>query len=104
MKESKLMITDYSSVGFDFSFLDKPVIYYQFDREKFLGKDPSHLNLDQDLPGSIVLNQEDLFETLNLYGQSHFAISEESKKRAKKFLTYRDRQKQTKGYSKPFLR
>lgn len=92
MKESKLMITDYSSVGFDFSFLDKPVIYYQFDREKFLGKDPSHLNLDQDLPGSIVLNQEDLFETLNLYGQSHFAISEESKKRAKKFLTYRDRQ------------
>ncbi|UKS65014.1 CDP-glycerol glycerophosphotransferase family protein [Rossellomorea marisflavi] len=91
MKESKLMITDYSSVGFDFSFLDKPVIYYQFDREKFLGKDPSHLNLDQDLPGSIVLNQEDLFETLSLYGKSHFAISEESKKRAEKFLTYRDR-------------
>lgn len=92
MKESKLMITDYSSVGFDFSFLDKPVIYYQFDREKFLGKDPSHLNLDQDLPGSIVLNQQDLFNTLDFYGENHFSISEKAKERATKFLTYRDRQ------------
>ncbi|MEX6101942.1 CDP-glycerol glycerophosphotransferase family protein [Mammaliicoccus sciuri] len=33
-KESKLMITDYSSVAFDFSFLEKPVIYYQFDRDR----------------------------------------------------------------------
>ena len=35
IKESKLMITDYSSVAFDFSFLNKPVIYYQFDRNEF---------------------------------------------------------------------
>ena len=28
--ESKLLITDYSSVAFDFSYLKKPVIYYQY--------------------------------------------------------------------------
>src|SRR5690606_34880423 len=48
IKESSLMITDYSSVGFDFSFLYKPVLYYQFDRARFIGKRPSHLNLDED--------------------------------------------------------
>ncbi len=30
-----LMITDYSSVAFEFAYLNKPVIYTQFDREHF---------------------------------------------------------------------
>lgn len=33
--ESKLLITDYSSVFFDFAYMRKPVIYYQFDIEEF---------------------------------------------------------------------
>ena len=30
-----LMITDYSSVAFDFAYLGKPILYYQFDEEEF---------------------------------------------------------------------
>ena len=30
-----LLITDYSSVSFDFTMLDKPVVYYHFDVERF---------------------------------------------------------------------
>lgn len=33
-----IMITDYSSVAFDFAYLKKPVIYFQFDRNEFLQK------------------------------------------------------------------
>lgn len=33
--ENKLLITDYSSVSFDFAYLKKPVIYYQPDRDEF---------------------------------------------------------------------
>lgn len=33
--ENKLLITDYSSVFFDFGYLKKPIIYYQPDRESF---------------------------------------------------------------------
>ena len=33
--ESDLIVTDYSSVAFDFAYLRKPVIYAQFDRESF---------------------------------------------------------------------
>jgi CDP-glycerol glycerophosphotransferase (TagB/SpsB family) len=32
---SKLLITDYSSVFFDFAYMNKPLIYYQFDRKQF---------------------------------------------------------------------
>ena len=36
MVKSKLLITDYSSVGFDFTFLNKPVVLFQPDRESYL--------------------------------------------------------------------
>ncbi len=35
LKSSAIMITDYSSVFFDFIYMKKPVIFYQFDEEKF---------------------------------------------------------------------
>lgn len=35
LKESKILITDYSSVAFDFAYMRKPLIYYQFDYEKY---------------------------------------------------------------------
>ena len=33
--KASILITDYSSVAFDFSYLRKPIIYYQFDRKEF---------------------------------------------------------------------
>ena len=35
LKESALLITDYSSVQFDFAYMRKPVVYFQFDRDTF---------------------------------------------------------------------
>ncbi|MCL1990905.1 MAG: CDP-glycerol glycerophosphotransferase family protein [Defluviitaleaceae bacterium] len=33
---SSMLITDYSSLGFDFTFLKKPVLIYQFDQDRYL--------------------------------------------------------------------
>ena len=35
MKKASMMITDYSSVFFDMIYMKKPVVFYQFDEEKF---------------------------------------------------------------------
>ena len=35
LKESALLVTDYSSVFFDFAYMKKPVLYYQFDETRF---------------------------------------------------------------------
>jgi len=90
LKESAMMITDYSSVAFDFSFLHKPIIYYQFDRSRFIGKRPSHLDLDNDLPGDIVYNQETLLEILTQYAENDFKMKSDNLIRSNKFLKYRD--------------
>lgn len=38
LKESQLLITDYSSVFMDFAYMNKPLIYYQFDCEEYREK------------------------------------------------------------------
>lgn len=46
---NKLLITDYSSVFFDFGYLKKPIIYYQADREEFFAGqlyDKGYFNYD----------------------------------------------------------
>ncbi len=35
LKKAGLMITDYSSIYFDFAYMKKPLLYFQFDYEKF---------------------------------------------------------------------
>ncbi|CAA6819744.1 MAG: CDP-glycerol:poly(glycerophosphate) glycerophosphotransferase (EC [uncultured Sulfurovum sp.] len=90
LKESMLMITDYSSVAFDFSFLEKPVIYYQFDTERFLGKYPSHLDINEDLPGDIVRNEDDALDRLALYIENDCKMSLENLEKSRQFLKYKD--------------
>ena len=38
LKESRMLVTDYSSVFFDFAYMRKPVVYFQFDPEEFFSK------------------------------------------------------------------
>ena len=90
IKESIVMITDYSSVAFDFAFLDKPVIYYQFDQERFLGKEGSHLDLERELPGNIVNSEDDLINSFCEIINDDFKISSENQKRVNKLLKYKD--------------
>lgn len=35
IEEADLLITDYSSIAFDFAYLKKPVLYYQFDGDEY---------------------------------------------------------------------
>lgn len=98
LKESAMMVTDYSSVGFDFSFLDKPVTYYQFDRRRFLGKGGSHLNLDKDLPGDIEYELDDLLDNIESYAKTNFKIKDINKVKSTKFLKYKDRKSSERIY------
>lgn len=91
IKTAAIMITDYSSVNFDFSFLHKPVHYYQFDRARFLGPNGSHLNLDEELPGRIAFDSAMLLGDLRQTLERGGVMEDRFRKRADNFITYRDR-------------
>ncbi|EKO4708648.1 CDP-glycerol glycerophosphotransferase family protein, partial [Campylobacter coli] len=64
---SSLMITDYSSVAFEMAYLNKPVIYYQFDHEEFFSShtlQKGYFDYEKDGFGPVVENEENLLKQL----------------------------------------
>ena len=61
---SDLLITDYSSVFFDYSNLERPVIFYMYDLDQYEHEMRGfYLSLDE-LPGPIVKDEEKLIEEI----------------------------------------
>lgn len=92
-KEASLLISDYSSVMFDFAYLYKPVIYCPFDKEEFFA---SHIYSEgyfddiRDGFGPVATNYEDLVKEFNTVFDNNFKLSDKYKKRIDKFYKYHD--------------
>ncbi|EFO5464230.1 glycosyltransferase, partial [Campylobacter coli] len=64
---SSLMIADYSSVAFEMAYLNKPVIYYQFDHEEFFNShtyQKGYFDYKKDGFGPVVEDEESLLKEL----------------------------------------
>jgi len=93
VKRCAVLITDYSSVGFDFGFQGKPVLYYQFDAMKFsLSRGKPLLNLNDDLLGPVCENESDLLSELTTLCEDQLRTPTKYKKRAEQFFEHTDNQ------------
>ncbi|WP_372886758.1 CDP-glycerol glycerophosphotransferase family protein [Psychrobacter sp.] len=65
---SKLIITDYSSVSFDMAYINKPVIYFQFDRDRFFAEHyrKGYFSYEQDGFGPVVTSHQELVNNLTI--------------------------------------
>ena len=57
---SDMLITDYSSVFFDYANLSRPIIFYMYDLEQYRGQIRDFYFPPEELPGEIVTTQEQL--------------------------------------------
>ncbi len=64
LMESKVLVTDYSSVAWDFHYMKKPVCFYHFDQEKFLETHGSYLNLNTDIFGNVIKTEDKLVDKI----------------------------------------
>lgn len=68
LKESEFLITDFSSIYFDMVYMNKPVIFYQFDQEKYnIGHYKKALEtryIDINKIGPIVMSHKDLLDKI----------------------------------------
>ena len=93
LKESALLITDYSSVYFDFAYMKKPLIYYQFDREEYRSKHYSKGYFDYDIMGfgEVVQNEDQLLKCMKSYIDSDFKLNEKYAIRSNHFFPLHDK-------------
>lgn len=70
---SDLLITDYSSVFFDYANLKRPIVFYMYDIEEYRDTLRGfYFDIEKEAPGPIVKNMQELndaLDTFNSYGK-----------------------------------
>src|SRR5699024_11924585 len=61
---SDVLITDYSSIPFEYSLLQKPMIFYAYDYDEYALKRGIGDNYTERVPGPVVYNTNQLIETI----------------------------------------
>ncbi|KZE08380.1 glycosyltransferase involved in cell wall biosynthesis/CDP-glycerol glycerophosphotransferase (TagB/SpsB family) [Bacillus mycoides] len=69
LKRHSLLITDYSTVSFDFAYMNKPVIFYQFDYDEFYSRhyNEGPINHKQDLFGPVLTDLDTILQSILQY-------------------------------------
>ncbi len=90
---SSVLVTDYSSVAFDFAYLHKPVVYTQFDKEEFYKKhtyNEGYFDYERDGFGPVCYDAETAVEELIQLIENGCAENDKYLKRIDDFYPYHD--------------
>lgn len=92
LKESAVLITDYSSVFMDFAYMEKPIIYFQFDKEEYREKQlqEGYFSYEKDGFGPICTNNEEIIKYIKLLNNDNFQTEEKYLKRMKELFELKD--------------
>ncbi len=93
MKESACMITDYSSTAMDFAYMNKPVIYYHFDYERYRQEHfkEGYFSYERDGFGRVCYEEEALLIETEKLIMNKFGVEKLYLERIERFFPLRDR-------------
>ena len=92
LKESELLITDFSSVFFDFAYMRKPILYFHFDEDEFYGKhyDRGYFDYNEMGFGEICLSIDQVVEKIIYKIKDRMHVEAVYKKRMEAFFQLYD--------------
>jgi len=92
LKESRLLVTDFSSVYFDFGYMRKPVVHFQFDESTFNDEHytKGYFDYRRDGFGDICLTVDETVDSIIKVIQNNFDVEEKYLKRMNANFVYRD--------------
>ena len=96
--ESALMITDFSTVAFDFAYLNKPIIYYQYAKEHRFDLDSGYFKYETMGFGEVISEEDQLVDRIIRYIENDCKMEEAYVKRVKEFFRYNDRNNCKRSY------
>ena len=70
---SDILITDYSSVCFEYSLLNRPMIFFTYDLEEYIESRDFYYPFESFVPGPIVRSTEEIIDVIK---NNHFDFSE----------------------------
>ncbi len=87
-----MLITDYSSVFFDVGYMEKPIIFYQFDQEDFrkYHYQQGYFSYEKHGFGPVVKTEEALMDALQACARNDFRMQKEYLGRLDAFFAVRD--------------
>ena len=90
--ESSFLITDYSSIYFDFAYMEKPLVYYQFDYKEYREKQyqEGYFSYENDGFGEICYDELTLINTIKAYCSNEFKLKSKYQNRINSFFTFHD--------------
>ena len=88
---ASLLITDYSSVAFDFSYLKKPILYYHYSKDYHFDLTDSYFDYESMGFGEIARSEDELVEYIIEYIDNDCKIKDEYLKRIDEFFLYTDK-------------
>uniref|UniRef100_UPI00388F38C8 CDP-glycerol glycerophosphotransferase family protein n=1 Tax=Methanobrevibacter sp. TaxID=66852 RepID=UPI00388F38C8 len=86
-----LMVTDFSSVAFDFAYLNKPVIYYQYAQDYHFNRENSFYDYETMGFGEICKKEDEIVDLIIEYMENDCKIKEMYQKRIDEFFIFKDR-------------
>ncbi|MBQ9165430.1 MAG: CDP-glycerol glycerophosphotransferase family protein [Oscillospiraceae bacterium] len=90
MMECRMLITDYSSVCWDVYYQGKPVLFYQFDVDKYNETTGSYIDMETELFGDRVMTAEALLAQIQAYARNDFKLPEVYAQMRPKMYAYLD--------------
>ena len=85
---SSILVTDYSSVFFDFSYLKKPVIYYQYEDDYHYDK--GYFDFETLGFGDVISSEDILIDKIIEYLENDCEMEDKYKQRVDKFFKFTD--------------
>ncbi|MCI8351927.1 MAG: glycosyltransferase [Oscillospiraceae bacterium] len=102
--QSELVITDYSSACFDFSYLRKPIVYCQFDKEEFFSGEHSYtqgyFDYERDGFGEVEYDLESTVDRIIEYMENGCQLKDKYRERIDKFFAFNDQNNCQRVYEK----
>lgn len=104
LKKASILITDYSSVFWDFAYMKKPIVFYNFDVDRFFTEHYSYGNFDfrNNFLGMSCINVDEICDSLEKIIENRCKIKENTDNKINEMFLYRDDKNCERNYNAIF--